>query len=688
MIPDDVIAQIRDAADIVAVIGEHVQLRRAGTSFKGLCPFHGEKTPSFNVVPAKQFFHCFGCQKHGDVFSFVMELEGKSFVEVAEQLAGRFGITIPRIEEPPEVQRARVERLRMLEINKLAAAFYRELLLDAKRGEPGRAYLARRGVTTETAERFQLGYAPAEWGALADHLKARRADLEVAVKLGLIAHRPRTSGFYDRNRDRLVCPVIVPGGDIVGFSSRLVGAPTPSPDGSEPPKYINSPESAVYKKGKLLFGLAQARDAMHARKRAVLVEGNFDVISLHQAGFTEVVAPLGTALTPEQVQVLKRFADRIVLLYDGDRAGYNATMHALQQCAEADVEVLVTARPGNARAGGAGSSASGGAPAGLTEGVDPDSLIASGGAALLRDAIDRALGGIEFFIFEVWGKAAANNEGARARALTEAARLIGKIANPIKRDLIVGTLAAAMNVDEKVVRAAAARGGPQNHDHHPSPGSTGPSRSGPGGPSRSGPGGPPGPGAGSPRAPAPHPNAPSPQQEAATSATGGPVALLPTEELEVIALLADHPVLIATAEADKAFWLLTDARLRDMYSRAREGQSFLELAPVQLPPPLAKHVLSGKYALSKDPASSLAAMTRNLEARKAGVGLADLKNSLVDARRRGDHDLARVLALRAVAERRGDRELADRLAEEPHAGSRTENHGPSDPETSNRKQVE
>ncbi|HEX3482737.1 MAG TPA: DNA primase [Kofleriaceae bacterium] len=672
MIPDDVIAQIRDAADIVAVIGEHVQLRRAGTSFKGLCPFHGERTPSFNVVPAKQFFHCFGCQKHGDVFSFVMELEGKSFVEVAEQLAGRFGIVIARVEEPPEQQRARVERLRMLEINKLATAFYRELLLDPRRGEPGRAYLVRRGVTTETAERFQLGYAPAEWGALADHLKARRADLELAVKLGLIAHRPRTSGFYDRNRDRLVCPVIVPGGDIVGFSSRLVGAPAPGPDGSEPPKYINSPESAVYKKGKLLFGLAQARDAMNARKRAVLVEGNFDVISLHQAGFTEVVAPLGTALTPEQLHVLKRLAERVVLLYDGDRAGYKATMHALQLCVEADIEVLVAARPGNARSGGAGI---------LSGGIDPDSLVASGGTEQLRVAVDRALGGIEFFAFEVWGKAAANNEAARARALEEAVRLIGKIANPIKRDLIVGTLATAMNVDEKVVRAAVARAeNPHHAQGHRMSASGGPPRPGSGDPSR--------PGAGPARTPGAHPNAPSPQQEAATSATGGPVAPPPTEELELIALLADQPALIATAEADKAFWLLTDARLRDMYSRAREGQSFLELAPVQLPPPLAKHVLSGKYADAKDPASTLAAMTRNLDARKTGVGLVNLKNSLVDARRRGDHDLARMLALRAVAERKGDRELAARLAEEVHAGSQAESCGPSDPETSNRKQVE
>src|SRR5215510_13671396 len=447
MIPDDVISQIRDAADIVAVIGQHVQLRRAGTSWKGLCPFHGEKTPSFNVVPAKQFFHCFGCQKHGDVFSFLMELEGKSFVEVAEQLAGRFGIAMPRVEESPELRRARGERIAMLEINRLATAFYREVLADPRRGEPGRAYLARRGVSAETAERFQLGYAPADWGALADHLKARRADLELAVRLGLVAHRPRTGGYYDRNRDRLVCPVIVPGGDIVGFSSRLVGAPAPGPDGSEPPKYINSPESAVYKKGKLLFGLAQAREAMHTQKRAVLVEGNFDVITLHQAGFTEVVAPLGTALTIEQINVLKRLAERIVLLYDGDRAGYKATMHALQLCVEADVEVLVASRPGHARSGGAGM---------LSGGVDPDSLVASGGAVLLREAVDRAQGGIEFFAFEVWGKARANSD-ARARALEDAARLIGKIANPIKRDLIVGTLATAMDVDLGVVRNAVAR---------------------------------------------------------------------------------------------------------------------------------------------------------------------------------------------------------------------------------------
>ena len=623
MIPDDVITQIRDAANIVEVIGQYVQLKKAGRNWKGLCPFHGEKTASFNVQPEKGFFMCFGCQKKGDVFTFVMELEGKSFVEVAEQLAGRLGIELPKIEENPELRRARGERIGMLELNKLATAFYREILADPQRGEPGRAYLAKRGVSRETSDKFLLGYAPADWGLLAEHLKAKRADLELAVKLGLVAHRPRVGGFYDRNRDRLVCPVVVPGGDVVGFSSRVVDTPPLGQDEvhDPPPKYINSPESTVYKKSKLLFGLAQAREALGINKRAVLVEGNFDVITLHQAGFTEVVAPLGTALTPEQVNVLKRLAERIVLLYDGDRAGYKATMHALQLCVEADVEVQVASRPGNARSGGAGP---------LCDGVDPDSLVAGGGAVQLREAVDRAKGGIEFFAEEVWSKARGNVD-ARARALEDAARLAAKVATPVKRDLIVGTLATAMQVDAAVVRNAIARASgsqPQRSSY--------------------------------PQAPYSHPNAPAPPVPE-TAVLPQNLAPPPTDEVEVIALLADHPSLIATAEADKAFWLLTDARLRAMYSAARDGQSFLDLVPSQLPTTTAEHVLSGKYSEAKDPRADLVAMTRNLDHRKVEVGLVEMKKQLVEAQRKGDRDLARRFAQLIEAERRGDHELVARI---------------------------
>jgi DNA primase len=612
MIPDDVITQIRDKADIVAVIGQHVQLKKAGRNYKGLCPFHGEKTPSFSVSPDKGFFHCFGCQKKGDVFTFVMELEGKSFVEAAEQLGARFGIDIPRIEESPELRRARGERAAMLEINKHATRFYRELLVDPTRGEAGRAYLAKRGVGDAIAEKFQLGFAPAEWSALADHLAKQRVDMQLATNVGLVAARARAGGFYDRFRDRLVCPVIVPGGDVVGFSCRVVANAAP-----DAPKYINSPESAVYKKSRLLFGLAQAREAMQATRRCVLVEGNFDVITLHQAGFTEVVAPLGTALTAEQIAQLKRLSDRIVLLYDGDRAGYKATMHALELCVEAEVEVLVASRPGNARSGGAGP---------LADGVDPDSLVAAGGADQLREAIDHAIGGIEYFCFEVWGKARANAD-ARARALNDAARIVAKVADPTKRNLIVGTLASALDVSLDVAWGAMGRG-QQRSGHGDRP------------------------------APRVHPNAPTVE-----SAEAGPSAPPPLVEVEVLALLADHPSLIASAEADKAFWLLTDARLRDMYSAARAGQPFLELAP-RLPSSTAEHVLSGKYIDAKNPHALLAEMAGNLATRKASVEHAGLKKSLADASRRGDRDLQRRLAQLAEAERKGDREAVARITGE------------------------
>src|SRR5580693_8925173 len=226
MIADEIITEIRSRADIVAVIGQHVQLKKAGRSWKGLCPFHGEKTPSFNVMPDKAFFHCFGCQKHGDVFTFVMEIEGKTFVEAAEQLGTRFGVAVPKIEESPEARRARGERVAMLDINKLATEFFREILADPTRGEPGRAYLAKRGVGDATATAFQLGYAPPDWHALADYLKDKRADLELAAK------QPRAGGYYDRYRDRLVCPVVVPGGDVVGFSARVIAKPAEAIDPS------------------------------------------------------------------------------------------------------------------------------------------------------------------------------------------------------------------------------------------------------------------------------------------------------------------------------------------------------------------------------------------------------------------------------------------------------------------------
>ena len=374
---------------------------------------------------------------------------------------------------------------------------------------------------------------------------------------------------------------------------------------------------------------------MAAKKRVVLVEGNFDVVSLHQAGFTEVVAPLGTALTAEQVGLLRRLADKVVLLYDGDRAGYKATMHALELCIEADVPVLVASNAGNGRSG---AQKIGG---GLDDGMDPDSLVVGGGAGRLQETLDRARSGIEFFAYEVWGK--ATNAESRARALDDAGRLIAKVASPTQRDLIVHTLATALSVDVSVVANAIARAGRAAAG---ASGSRDPRDSRDqrlGGPTS-------GPSSGATNAP----ETPAPP---ARPENWRP----PTDEIEVLSVLIDHPSLIATPEADKAFWLLTDARLRDMYSAARAGQSLLELAPATLTPELAKQVLSGKYVSHPHPSTALANMVRGLEHRQAEIERASVGKSLAGARHHGDRDRQRLLAQLAVAEKQGDAVSVARL---------------------------
>jgi DNA primase len=589
LIPEETIAEIRSRVDIVAVIGQHLQLRKAGRSWKGLCPFHGEKTPSFNVHPDKGFFYCFGCHKKGDVFTFVMEYEGKSFHEAAEQLAGLAGVSLPVVEDNPALRRARSERVQMLEINRVATTFFRDVLATP-RGAAGRAYLDRRRIGAEAEERFQLGYAPGDWHALADFLQERRVDLELAIKLGLIARQPRAGGFYDRFRDRLVCPIVLPGGEIAGFSARLVGEAPAGPDGATAAKYINSPESPVYKKSKLLFGLHQARESFRSKNRAVLVEGNFDVVSMHQAGFTETVAPLGTALTAEQVDQLRRLTDKLVIFYDGDRAGYRATLGALELTMAEGLPACIARSPGGAKSGGAGM---------LRDGEDPDTVVHAGGAERLAEMLDRALPAMQFLAWEVW--IAAKTPEARARAIDDAAKLLVRVANPTERDLITDTLATAMQLDRGVVQRALSRAQ----------------------------------GRSAPEAPA-RPSAEVP--------AGQPV---PPDEIELIALLADHPTLSGSAEEYGVLSLLTDSRLRDMYSASLAGPTLAEQAPQCLPPPIAQLVLAGRYAAHADPARHLSQMVANLRRRGTIAAKTDLMRRISEATRAGDRELARRLTLEA-----------------------------------------
>lgn len=610
LIPDDVIHEIRDRADIVAVIGQHVALRKAGRNHKGLCPFHHEKTPSFNVNADKQFFYCFGCQKKGDVFTFVMEYEGKSFIEAAESLAGRFGIAIPEQRESPALQRERGERSRMLEINALAARFFRETLLDERRGAPGRQYLAERGIDDATAEAFQLGYAPDDWHALADFLAEKRVPAELALKVGLLKRQPRAGGVYDAFRTRLMCPVIVPGGEIGGFSGRHIPVPgaqthqgADDPD-DQPAKYINSPESPVYKKSRLLFGLHHAREAFRRTRRAVLVEGNFDVIHLHQAGFDDTVAPLGTALTEEQIAQLRRLVAEVVLLYDGDKAGRAATLKALEALVNADVTVRIAALPA---------------------GVDPDGMVAGGRVSELTTLIERAQPGIEYFIHEVWTRSARSADG-RSAALDEAAKVLAHVTNPTKRDLIIGTLSTAMGIDPGLVQRAVNRG-------------------------RQDRGGPPG-GPGDARGERPRGQAPGQTQVAQGAQRARDERPPPREELALVAILADHPGLMQAAEEQDVLSLLTDGRLRDMYCAARQGSPMLSAASEDIDPSIAQHVLAGTYASVEDPAHCLAEAVNRLRHGRKRIRLEQLQKQAQEARRRGDVALERRLFSEILTTRR------------------------------------
>lgn len=581
LIPDDVKQEIRDRSDIVAVIGQHVKLRKAGQNHKGLCPFHNEKTPSFNVNADKQFFYCFGCQKKGDVFTFLMEYEGKSFVESAKSLAARCGVTIPERPQSSFERRQRTERGRMFDANRLAAQFFRETLSDPAQGEAARHYLQRRRIGDDIAETFYLGYAPDDWRALGAFLERKRVPAETAERVGLIVKQPKAGGYYDRFRNRLMCPIVLPGGETAGFSGRTLARDDDDKAGA---KYINSPESPVYKKSKLLFGLHLARPAFRRTGRAILVEGNFDVISLHQAGFQETVAPLGTALTEQQVHQLRRLTDEVILLYDGDRAGHAAAMKSLELFIAADVAARIALLPPDS---------------------DPDSIVAQGGPDALRSILSRSQPGIEYLVHEVWRRAAQTADG-RSTALAEAARVVQKVANPTKRDLITGTLATAMGVDPGTVRRAMGRRPGRGNRHEQ--------------PDRH-----------------PHPMAPPSEMRAPRAAPP------PRDELELLAILADHPDLMATVEQHDVVNLLTDARLRDMYCAARQGLSILEAAPDDISPLVAKYVLAGSYASVKDPSHSLNETMVQLRRKRRTQRVRQLQRQAEDAKRRGDKALERQL---------------------------------------------
>jgi DNA primase len=430
-IPDSVIDEVRTRADIVAVIGRYVTLRKAGRQFQGLCPFHGEKTPSFQVSPEKQVFYCFGCQESGNVLTFLMKHNGLEFPEAVSLLARELGVALPERGGEAEGRSSTLYRA-----NDAALEYFRSALRSAD-GAPARAHLARRGVPEDLIERFQIGFAPARWDGLLSHLRGDKELREAALQAGLLKRRETGDGSYDAFRERVIFPIAEPGGRLIGFGGRAL-----SDDG---PKYINSAESAVYHKSRVLFGLPLALDAIRKQGRAIVVEGYFDVLALHRAGLAEAVAPCGTALTEEHARRLHRYAPEVLLLFDGDAAGQRAAERCLP---------LLLAEGLRVRA------------AFLPPGEDPDSLVQKAGPAALRAAVDAAQPLLDHLI-ERAVKGAVDHAWQASDVTRQLAPFMRAIPDPVERAAYQRRLASYLQLP--VDALAASIGAPEAPGAPPAP---------------------------------------------------------------------------------------------------------------------------------------------------------------------------------------------------------------------------
>ncbi len=424
MIPDHVVEEVRDRADIVEIIGQHVQLKRSGKDFKGLCPFHQEKTPSFYVVPSKGFFKCFGCGESGDVFSFLMKHLGLGFQEAVEKLAAGYGVEIPRQDSPRDDALAPLR-----EAVAFAADYYQRQLWEEASGERARAYLESRGVGRDAAERFLLGYAPDEWRALKETAATHDIDEDVLEQAGLIKRSEKVDEPYDRFRDRLIFPITTPGGSVVAFGGRVLSGASPNA-----PKYLNSPETPLYHKGTILYGLHWARSAIRKEGAALVVEGYMDYVSLAAADVGNVVAPLGTAMTEEQAALLARYTRQALLLYDSDSAGLRATFRTGDALLRAGVHPLAVTLPA---------------------GEDPDSIVRTGGAAALKPYLDDAVDVLDRKIQILDERAYFEDVDGTRKAIDGLLPTLRSASDPALRDIYIDRVAKRTGVRRETLEREA-----------------------------------------------------------------------------------------------------------------------------------------------------------------------------------------------------------------------------------------
>lgn len=434
-IPREKIDEVQAAADIVEVASDYVgRLKKSGSRYMALCPFHEEDTPSFSLSPEKNLYYCFGCQEGGSIFTLVQEMEGVPFPKAVEQLADRFGVDLPQGSSGgPE----RTKREPLHHALRFAARFFYHQLTTTEQGERALQYLIEeRGLTEETIKTFGLGYAPGRWDALAKAAESEQIDPETLEEAGLAIARKGGDGFYDRYRGRVVFPIFSRVGRVLGFAGRVFeGAEGPAVGGDfDPPKYINSPETPVYHKKEVLYGLHQAKNALRNEEEALLVEGYTDVIALHQAGVEHAVATCGTALTAEQAKMLGRYAERVTLLYDADEAGTRATLRGMDRVLEA----------------GLGAYA-----ARLPEGRDPDDYVREEGADRFRHFLRKHRQGLAAFRrIQAERKGAFDTPEDRTRTMRAVAESLALVPDDMARENQIRAASDELDMYEDLLRKA------------------------------------------------------------------------------------------------------------------------------------------------------------------------------------------------------------------------------------------
>lgn len=424
LIPNDVINQVIERSDIVEIIGNYTALKKAGRNFKALCPFHHEKTPSFVVNPDKQIFHCFGCNAGGNVVGFLMRQEHWEFPEAVRFLADKAGVVIPE-DESTSAGPSRQQREEILKINALAAGFFHETLLSAREDDvkKAREYLKGRGINLETVKKFQLGFAPNEWDALLKYLKSKGTAEEVVSKAGLVIAREGKNGYYDRFRNRVVFPILDTQSRFVAFGARAM-------QDSDGAKYINSPETAVYTKGQHMFGLQLSRASAAKQDRIIVVEGYMDMIMPYIHGVENIAASLGTALTVDQVRLVRRYTSNVVMLYDSDAAGQSAIARSLDLLIDEGMNVRVAA---------------------LAEGDDPDSFIRRQGIEAFNACVQRAQPLLDFKFNWLARQYDPLTVEGKSKISQELLGTIGRFQSEVTKYELTKALAQKLNVPEGVL---------------------------------------------------------------------------------------------------------------------------------------------------------------------------------------------------------------------------------------------